>query len=142
MKAWMATTLGGEDGLRIQNLSSPPCGPAQVRIAVRAAALNFPDVLITRGLYQLRLEPPFVPGSECAGDVVEVGSEVDMIAPGDRVLTVSGVGAFADEIVATPSVQQVHVVLGRHDVPRGGGLRNGLRHCAARLAATRRSAAR
>jgi NADPH2:quinone reductase len=108
MKAWVATTLDGEDGLEIRNLPSPPCGPEQVRIANHAAALNFPDVLITRGRYQLRLEPPFVPGSECAGIVSEVGSDVDTIAVGDRVLTVAGMGAFAGEVVVTPSVQQVH----------------------------------
>jgi NADPH2:quinone reductase len=108
MKAWVATTLDGEDGLEVQDIPSPPCGPEQVRIANHAAALNFPDVLITRGQYQLRLEPPFVPGSECAGVVSEVGSDVDAVAVGDRVLTVAGVGAFADEVVVTPSVQQVH----------------------------------
>jgi NADPH:quinone reductase-like Zn-dependent oxidoreductase len=79
MKAWVATTLDGEDGLEVQDIPSPPCGPEQVRIANHAAALNFPDVLITRGQYQLRLEPPFVPGSECAGVVSEVGSDVDVV---------------------------------------------------------------
>jgi NADPH-dependent curcumin reductase CurA len=102
--------LDGEGGLRIQDLPSPTCGLEQVRIANHAAALNFPDVLITRGQYQLRLEPPFVPGSECAGVVAEVGSDVAAFAVGDRVLIVSGVGAFADEIVVTPSVQQVHAM--------------------------------
>jgi NADPH2:quinone reductase len=110
VRAWVATTLDGEDGLCIQDQPSPPCGADQVRIANHAAALNFPDVLITRGLYQLRLDPPFVPGSEGAGVVVEVGSDVGAVAVGDHVLTVSGVGAFADEIVVTPSVQQVHVI--------------------------------
>jgi NADPH2:quinone reductase len=102
--------LDGEDGLRIQDLPNPPCGQDQVRIANHAAALNFPDVLITRGKYQLRLEPPFVPGSEGAGVVLEVGSDIETIAVGDRVLTVSGVGAFADELVVTPSMQQVHAI--------------------------------
>jgi NADPH:quinone reductase len=110
VRAWVATTLDGESGLRVQDLPSPPCGANQVRIANHAAALNFPDVLITRGQYQLRLEPPFVPGSECAGVVVEVGPDVETISMGERVLTISGVGAFADEIVATPSVQQVHAI--------------------------------
>jgi len=110
VRAWVATTLDGEDGLRIQDLPNPPCGQDQVRIANHAAALNFPDVLITRGKYQLRLEPPFVPGSEGAGVVLEVGSDIETIAVGDRVLTVSGVGAFADELVVTPSVQQVHAI--------------------------------
>jgi NADPH2:quinone reductase len=110
MRAWVATTLDGEDGLRLQDLPNPPCGADQVRIANQAAALNFPDVLVTRGQYQLRLDPPFVPGSECAGVVIEVGSDVEAVTVGDRVLTVCGVGAFAEEIVVTPSLQQVHVI--------------------------------
>jgi NADPH:quinone reductase len=110
MRSWVATTLDGEDGLRIQDLPRLPCGPEQVRIANHAVALNFPDVLITRGQYQLRLEPPFVPGSECAGVVIEVGSDVTTFAVGDRVLTVTGWGAFADEVVVTPPGQQVHVI--------------------------------
>lgn len=110
MKGWVATNLDGEDGLRLQDLPHLPCGRDQVRIANHAVALNFPDVLITRGKYQLRLEPPFVPGSESAGIVIEVGTDVTDLAVGDRVLTVCGVGAFADEVVVTPAVQQVHLV--------------------------------
>jgi NADPH:quinone reductase len=110
MKAWVATTLDGEDGLDLQELPSPQCGSEQIRITNHAVALNFPDVLITRGKYQLRLEPPFVPGSESAGIVTEVGTEVTGVTIGDRVLTVCGVGAFADEVVVTPLLQQVHIV--------------------------------
>jgi NADPH2:quinone reductase len=93
MKVWVATTLDGEDGLELQELPSPQCGSEQIRITNHAVALNFPDVLITRGKYQLRLEPPFVPGSESTGVVTEVGTEVTGVAIGDRVLTVCGVGA-------------------------------------------------
>lgn len=54
--------------------------------------------------------PPFVPGSESAEIVAEVGADVTEVAVGDRILTVCGVGAFADEVVVTPSLQQVHVI--------------------------------
>ncbi|BBX63304.1 NADPH:quinone oxidoreductase [Mycobacterium saskatchewanense] len=108
MKAWVATSLDGEDGLQLRDLPSPVCEATQVRIANHAVALNFADVLITRGKYQLRLEPPFVPGTECAGIISEVGSEVAGLAVGDRVLTVAGFGAFAEEVVAAPSIQQLH----------------------------------
>jgi NADPH2:quinone reductase len=121
VKAWVATSLTGEDGLELQDLPSPPCGTEQVRIANHAAALNFPDVLITRGDYQLRLEPPFVLGSECTGIVTEVGADVTGFAVGDRVLTVSGVGAFADEIVVTPSLQQVHRLPGAMSFNQAAG---------------------
>ena len=75
---------------------------------MRAASVNFPDTLIVRGLYQMRPEPPFVPGTEAAGVVTEVGDEIDTVAVGDRVMTLPGVGAFAEEIVASPPMQQVH----------------------------------
>ena len=110
MRAWVATSLDGESGLELQELPSPPCGNEQIRITNHAGALNFPDALITRGKYQLRLEPPFIPGSESAGIVTEIGANVTDVEVGDRVLTVCGVGAFADEVVVTPAVQQVHII--------------------------------
>jgi NADPH2:quinone reductase len=75
---------------------------------VRAVSVNFPDTLITRGLYQLRREPPFVLGCEAAGVVTEVGGDVTDVAVGDRVLTLPGVSAFASEIVVTHPVQHVY----------------------------------
>jgi NADPH:quinone reductase len=109
MRAVVCTELTGEAGLEIrQDWPSPDCGPKQVRIEVHAASVNFPDTLITRGTYQMRAEPPFVPGNECAGVVTEIGTEVSGLALGDRVLTLTGTGAFAEEVVATPPFQQVH----------------------------------
>ncbi|CAN5422096.1 NADPH:quinone oxidoreductase family protein [soil metagenome] len=110
VRSWVATTLTGEDGLELQDSPAVVCGPGQVRIRNRALALNFPDCLITRGLYQLKVDPPFVPGSECAGDVLEVGADIRGIRVGDRVLSLCGVGAFTDEVVVTPPMQQVHVI--------------------------------
>ena len=74
--AAVCTALVGEEAVSLQTLDATPLGPASVRIAVRAASVNFPDVLMIRGLYQFRLEPPFVPGSECAGVITEVGDDV------------------------------------------------------------------
>lgn len=110
VRSWVATTLTGEDGLELRETPSAECGPHQIRIRNQALALNFPDCLITRGLYQLRLDPPFVPGSECAGDVLEVGADIRDIRVGDRVLSMCGIGAFTDEVVVTPPMQQVHVL--------------------------------
>jgi NADPH:quinone reductase len=106
--AAVCTALVGEDAVALQTLDAAPLGPASVRIAVRAASVNFPDVLMIRGLYQFRLEPPFVPGSECAGVITEVGADVAGLTVGDRVLTICGSGAFATEVVATPPSHQVH----------------------------------
>jgi NADPH2:quinone reductase len=71
-----------------------------VKIDVRAAALNFPDVLLTYGKYQFKAEPPFVPGGEGAGVISAVGPGVTDLAVGDRVAFTIMNGAFAEEIVA------------------------------------------
>ncbi|MBL7502065.1 NADPH:quinone oxidoreductase family protein [Frankia sp. CNm7] len=108
VRAVVCTELTGEDALEVRDRPRAPLGPRAVRIAVRAASVNYPDVLMIRGQYQARTEPPFVPGTEAAGDIVEVGAEVTGLAVGDRVLSVVGVGAFATEAVVTPPWQQVH----------------------------------
>ena len=81
-------------------------GPGPFRDARGRA--NFPDTLITRGLDQQHLDPPFVVGNEGAGVVTEVGWEVTGLSVGDRVLTLTGSGAFAEFVLATPPPQQVH----------------------------------
>jgi NADPH2:quinone reductase len=103
----VCTALTGEDGLEIRELSAPPPGSVEIRIAVRAASVNYPDVLMTRGQYQASAEPPFVVGTECAGEVVEVGPDVAGFEPGDRVLALVGTGAFATEAIASPGQAQV-----------------------------------
>jgi NADPH2:quinone reductase len=103
----VCTELTGEASLELQDQGSPPLPDDAVRIAVRAASVNFPDVLKIRGLYQQRLEPPFVPGSECSGEIIEIGSAVKGFFLGDRVLAVLGSGAFATEVIVRPLHQQV-----------------------------------
>jgi NADPH:quinone reductase len=108
--AAVCTELSGEGAIELQTMDAAPLGPAAVRVAVRAASVNFPDVLMIRGLYQFRPEPPFVPGSECAGVITEVGDDVSGLSVGDRILTICGSGAFATEVVATPPGHQTHVI--------------------------------
>jgi NADPH2:quinone reductase len=108
MRAAVCTSLTGEDGIEVRDWPDPSCGPSQIRIAVQAASVNFPDTLITRGLYQYRPDPPFVLGNEAAGVVTEAGTDVRGFAVGDRVLTLSGTGAFAEQLLAAPPMQQVH----------------------------------
>lgn len=101
MRAILCSAFGPPASLAVDELPSPVPGPGQVRIAVRAAAVNFPDTLMIEGRYQLRPELPFAPGFEVAGEVVEVGDEVDGTAPGDRVMALmsDGYGGFAEEAV-------------------------------------------
>ncbi len=109
MRALVCTKIGGEEFLEVRDdWPEAECGPTQVRIAVHAASVNFPDVLVIRDQYQMKLAPPFVPGNECAGIVTEVGAEVDDSAVGDRVLALLGSGAFAESVVATRPWMQVH----------------------------------
>jgi NADPH2:quinone reductase len=99
MRAAVCRSYGGPDVVVVDELPSPPLGDGQVRVGVRAAAVNFPDVLIVADRYQLSVPPPFVPGSEFAGEVVEVAGDVDGFAVGDRVSGTGMVGAFATEVV-------------------------------------------
>ena len=105
MRALVCTKIGGEEFLEVQDLFPEPCGPKDVRVDVSAASVNFPDRLIIRDLYQLKKEPPFIPGNECAGVVIEVGPEVTDFAVGDRVLALIGTGAFAEDVVVHPPMQ-------------------------------------
>jgi NADPH2:quinone reductase len=140
--AVVCTDLGGDGTLELRDWEVAAPGPGAVRIEVRAASVNFPDVLMVRGLYQARAEPPFVAGTECAGVVTEAGPQAGGLAVGDRVLAVVGTGAFATEAVATPPLQQVHRIpaemswdeaaafnitygTGIHGLLRRGGLRAG-----------------
>jgi NADPH2:quinone reductase len=85
--AWQATVLGEpEQALGLTDVPTPEPGPGQVLVRVRATALNFPDVLLCRGQYQIRLEPPFVPGVELCGEVVGLGDAVDERLLGTRVI--------------------------------------------------------
>jgi NADPH2:quinone reductase len=102
VKALVCPELGPEEVLRVEELPDPECGPAQVRIGVEAASVNFPDTLVIRGEYQYKYDPPFVPGHECSGTVLEAGGEVEGLSVGDRVLAMTGVGAFASQVVARP----------------------------------------
>jgi NADPH2:quinone reductase len=98
MKAVLCKTFGPPESLVIEDVPSPIAGPGEVVVAVKAASLNFPDVLIIQNKYQVKPPLPFSPGSEMAGIVKEVGDGVTNLKPGDRVMSVTGYGAFAEEV--------------------------------------------
>ncbi|HSQ73359.1 MAG TPA: NADPH:quinone oxidoreductase family protein [Rubrivivax sp.] len=95
MHAWLCETLDGADALCWQELPTPEPKPGEVRIAIRAASLNFPDLLIVRGQYQFKPPLPFVPGAEFSGTVDAVGEGVTHLKPGDAVAALGGTGGFA-----------------------------------------------
>jgi NADPH:quinone reductase len=83
--------------LKFQDVALPALGPDDVRVAVRAACVNFPDLLMTDGKYQFKPEPPYVVGQEIAGDVIAIGSAVTQFEIGDRVIGGGLTGAFAEK---------------------------------------------
>jgi NADPH2:quinone reductase len=99
MRAQQVAELGGIDRLELVEIPIPEPGPGELRIAVRAAGANFPDVLMIAGRYQMRPELPFSPGFEVAGEVAAVGSGVSGFAVGDRVVGTPGFGGFAEQVV-------------------------------------------
>jgi NADPH:quinone reductase len=99
MRALVCEQLGSAEKLVLRtDWPEPPLGAGDVRIAVAAASLNFPDTLIIQGRYQFKPELPFVPGGECAGVVTAVGSAVTTFKPGDEVIAVSTSGAFTESL--------------------------------------------
>jgi len=81
-------------------------GPDEVVIDVRAAGVNYVDGLICQGRYQIKPQTPFVPGSEIAGEVAAVGAAVNGVAPGDRVIAMTGFGGFAEQ-AAVPAASVI-----------------------------------
>ena len=98
MKAVLCKAYGPPESLVIEDVASPQPGPGEVVVSVKAASVNFPDVLIIQNKYQVKPPLPFSPGSEVAGIVKAVGDEVSAVKPGDRVMAFTAFGAFAEEV--------------------------------------------
>jgi NADPH2:quinone reductase len=98
MRAVRVHELTGPSALRVDEVPDPTVGTGQVLIEVRACGVNFPDVLLSRGMYQFKPNLPFSPGGECAGIVRAVGAGVTTVAPGDRVAATVIHGAFVEQI--------------------------------------------
>src|SRR3954467_6519688 len=96
VEAVVCNQYGPPESLALEELPSPKPGAGEVVISVKAASVNFPDVLIIQNKYQFKPPLPFSPGSELAGVVKEVGSGVTAFRPGDRVMAFTTYGAFAE----------------------------------------------
>jgi NADPH:quinone reductase len=102
MRAARMTAYGPAELLSIDEIDDPVAGPDEIVVGIEAAAVNYPDLLIMSGDYQVKWPLPLIPGSEYAGTVLSVGSSVQALSPGDRVGGSVAVGAFASQ-VAVPA---------------------------------------
>jgi len=115
MRAAYCTAYGTPEDVAVVDLPDPVAGPGEVLVDIHYGAVNFPDVLICSNDYQISVPLPFVPGSEYAGVVAEVGEGVTQWSPGDRVSGSTFVGAFAERIAVAAA--------GLTRVPDGADLR-------------------
>lgn len=99
MKAILCHAFGEPDTLTLEDIPSPKLEAGTVKIKIRAAGVNFPDLLLIQGLYQMKPSFPFSPGIEVAGDIIEVGDGVTDRKVGDRVIGILLYGGFAEEAV-------------------------------------------
>jgi NADPH2:quinone reductase len=98
MKALLCKQFGPPESLVLEDVPSPQPGAGEVVVAIKAASVNFPDVLIIQNKYQFKPPLPFSPGSELAGVVKSVGAGVTGVKPGDKVIAFTTFGAFAEEV--------------------------------------------
>jgi len=99
VRALLSHEPGGPDTLKLEEVADPRPGPGELLVRVRAAAINFPDVLIIEDRYQLKPPRPFAPGGEIAGEVETVGEGVEGWSRGDRLIAVTGFGGLAEKVV-------------------------------------------
>ena len=99
MRAVVCAQLGPVTDLTVEDLEEPVPGPGEVAVAVDAAGVTYVDALLVGGRYQFPIPVPFVPGGEVAGRVVALGSGVEGLSPGDRVVGQGRVGGFAEVMV-------------------------------------------
>ncbi len=102
MKALLSVAVGGPETLALNEIDAPVAGPGQLLVAVKACAVNYPDVLIIEDKYQFKPTRPFAPGSEIAGVVEALGQGVTGFKVGDRVIAVTGHGGLV-EMIAVPA---------------------------------------
>ena len=111
MKAVLCRQFGPPESLVVEDLPSPQAGADEVVVSVKAASVNFPDVLIIQNKYQLKPPLPFSQGSELAGVVKAVGAGVKSVKAGDRVIAFTSYGAFAEECLV-PAARLVPMPVG------------------------------
>lgn len=99
MRALLSEKVGGPDTLVLTDVADPEAGPGQVVVAVKACAINYPDVIIIEDKYQVKPARPFAPGGEISGVIERVGDGVQGWSIGDRVMATVGHGGLAERVV-------------------------------------------
>ena len=99
MRALLCKAYGPPESLVVEDVPSPVPGPTDVVVSVKAAGVNFPDILIIQGKYHFKPQPPFSPGADIAGVIKEVGSQVSGFKAGDPILANLTYGGFREEVV-------------------------------------------
>ena len=108
MKAWRVSEWCEPEQMKLEDIPLPQPGPGEVRIKNHAAALNFYDILMIQGKYQVKPPLPFTPGSEVAGTIDAVGPDLNGFSAGDRVQAMSSGGGYAEYSIA-PASKTFHV---------------------------------
>ncbi len=103
MRALLSKAVGGPETLEMTEVDAPVAGAGQVVVAVKACAINYPDVIIIEDKYQFKPQRPFAPGGEIAGVVDSVGDGVTNVRVGDRVIAMLGHGGLAEKVIADPN---------------------------------------
>lgn len=103
MKAVLCREFAPYAGLKVEEVDDPVAGEGQVVVDVKAAGVNFPDILLVEGKYQMKPPLPFIPGGECAGVISSVGKGVTGFKEGDRVIAATMLNAFAEKVSAHAS---------------------------------------
>jgi NADPH2:quinone reductase len=98
VRAALVKKFGPPASLVVEEVEDPVPGPGEVVIGVAAASVNFPDILVANGSYQVLPALPFSPGKEAAGTVLSLGEGVTLVRPGDRVLTLVEFGGYAEQL--------------------------------------------
>jgi len=120
MKALQCVELAGPEKLIFGDVDDPRPGAGEVLVEIKAASVNFPDVLMVQGLYQLQPPMPFIPGAECSGVIAEIGESVESCKVGDHVFVMAGIGCFAEKLVVEAA--RVNLIPKNMDFPVAAAL--------------------
>jgi NADPH:quinone reductase len=99
VKAALVRVLGGPEAVSVESVPEPKLRPGTARVLVHSAAVNYPDLLVLAGKYQAAVPPPYIPGCEFSGHVLEVADDVESVRAGDVVYGLATHGAFAEQVV-------------------------------------------